>query len=283
MPNNITNQITFGADSAALAAFQRMLLDVQTEGQPLGSFDFNKLLPMPKELDIEAGSRTNQGLKLVREYRQALVDLEQRRSVLPPDEYAAELRQWEKDYWEKQLADPETWILGKKAYNNIQRFGCPTWYEWCIQNWGTKWNSYQPRPLEKDSDTMEFYTAWGSVPKIVTLLSKKYPEQTITYRWADEDIGCNVGEFTIKNGEVIDANVPENGSREAYELAAKIMDIVDLSDEYGLYLNADGTSYEYRDPDEAPAADKRSSEPSPATKEQTKAPRKKRSAKGQER
>jgi hypothetical protein len=281
MPNNITNQITFGADSAAQAAFQRMLHEVRMKGQPLGSFDFNKLLPMPKELDIEAGSRTERGLKLVREYQQSLADLEQRRPVLPPEEYAAELRQWEKDYWEKQLADPETWVLGKKAYNNIRRFGCPTWYEWCSQNWGTKWNAYGFRPLEKDSDTIEFYTAWNSVPKIVALLSRKYPEQTITYRWADEDIGHNVGEFTLKDGEVIDINVPENGSREAYELAEEIMD-VDLS-EYGLYLNADKTSYEYRDPDEAPSADKSGSEPSSAPKEQLKPSRKKRGAKGQER
>lgn len=48
MPNHITNQITFGTEPAALEAFQKMLRDVQMECQPLGSFDFNKLLPMPK-------------------------------------------------------------------------------------------------------------------------------------------------------------------------------------------------------------------------------------------
>ena len=114
------------------------------------------------------------------------------------------------------MADLETWALGEQAYNNIQQFGCPTWYEWCNQNWGTKWNAYEPRPLGKDDSTMEFYTAWASIPKIVTLLSKKYPEQTITYRWADENIGHNVGEARLKNGEVIDLNIPENGSLEAY-------------------------------------------------------------------
>ena len=30
MPNNITNQITFGSDNAALAAFQKMLHDMLT-------------------------------------------------------------------------------------------------------------------------------------------------------------------------------------------------------------------------------------------------------------
>ena len=52
-----------------------MLHDVQMEGQPLGSFDFNKLLPMPKELDMEASGRTDRGLKLVQKYYHALKEL----------------------------------------------------------------------------------------------------------------------------------------------------------------------------------------------------------------
>ena len=128
---------------------------------------------------------------------------------------------------------------------------------------------------------MVFCTAWDSVPKIVALLSRKYPEQAITYRWADEDIGHNVGELTLKDGEVIDMNIPENGSREAYEMAAEIME-VDLSD-YDLHLTKDGSRYEYCDPDDAPAADKRGPDPSSAPAEQAKPPKKKRGTKGQDR
>ena len=127
-------------------------------------------------------------------------------------------------------------------------FLCSAHSEWCSRNWGTKWNAYDFQPLREDSDTMVFFTAWSSVPKIVELLSKEYPEQTITYRWADENIGYNVGESTLKGGEVIDFNVPIDGSREAYEMAAEIMEI-DLSD-FNLHLTKDETSYEYRDPDE---------------------------------
>nr|WP_300820794.1 hypothetical protein [uncultured Acetatifactor sp.] len=281
MPNNITNQITFGSDNAALAAFQQMLHDMRMEDQSLGSIDFNKLLPMPKELDMEAGTRTDRGLKLVREYHHTLADLERQKPGLTPAEYALALHKCEELYQKQRLADPVTWALGEQAYSNVQRFGSPTWYEWCNRNWGTKWNAYGFPPLEKDSDTMEFFTAWDSVPKIVTLLSRKYPEQTITYRWADEDIGRNVGEMTLKGGEVIDINVPEGGSREAYEMAAEIMG-ADLSD-YDLCLTADGRSYEYRDPDKSPAADKGGEKPLPAHTEQAKSPKKKRGAKGQDR
>ena len=57
---------------------------------------------------------------------------------------------------------------------------------------------------------------------------------------------------------------------------------VDLSD-YNLHLTKDGSSYEYRDPDEALSVDKFDQEPSPAPAEQAKATKKKRGAKGQDR
>ena len=59
-----------------------MLHDMRMDGQPLGSIDFNKLLPMPKELDMEAGTRTDRGLKLVREYHHTLADLERQKPGL---------------------------------------------------------------------------------------------------------------------------------------------------------------------------------------------------------
>lgn len=98
---------------------------------------------------------------------------------------------------------------------------------------------------DKDDDTLEFFTAWSSVPTILEALSRKYPDQTISYCWADEDIGSNVGEAVYKNGEMIDANIPEPGSREAYELASDIMGI-DLAD-FDLYLSADKSTYEYHE------------------------------------
>ncbi len=45
--------------------------------------------------------------------------------------------------------------------------------------------------------------------------SEKYPEQRITYRWADEDIGYNVGEIVLKGGKVIEDHTTVPESREA--------------------------------------------------------------------
>ena len=41
------------------------------------------------------------------------------------------------------------------------------WYEWHVDNWGTKWNAYDPQPeCEKNTDkvvyTLNFNTAWSA-------------------------------------------------------------------------------------------------------------------------
>lgn len=30
--------------------------------------------------------------------------------------------------------------LGKQYVENIKKYGYPQWYDWCVENWGTKWN-----------------------------------------------------------------------------------------------------------------------------------------------
>lgn len=171
MPNHITNLISFGDQPEQVAAFHQMLRDLRQKDGVYGSIDFNKLIPMPKALDIESGTRTTNGLDAYRRF-------------ITGDKAGAEAFQKE---------HPEEWALGKQAYENIQQYGSPTWYEWCNKNWGTKWNAYSCVELGKDDDTLEFFTAWSSVPTILDALSRKYPDQTISYCWADEDIGSNVG------------------------------------------------------------------------------------------
>lgn len=171
MPNHITNLISFGNQPEQVAAFHQMLHDLRQEDGVYGSIDFNKLIPMPESLNIESGSRTSSGLEAYRRFMNG--------------DKTAEVFKEE---------HPEEWALGKQAYENIQQYGSPTWYEWCNKNWGTKWNAYSCVELGKDDNTLEFYTAWSSVPTILEALSKKYPDQAISYCWADEDIGGNVGE-----------------------------------------------------------------------------------------
>ncbi len=135
MPNNITNLITFGTDGASLSAFRKMLHDMRADGEPLGSLDFNKLIPMPESLNIEQGTRTERGLEMYREFvreRTAIVN-----SEMSPAQREDALAGMERAWYPRRLDDPETWRLGEQAYDNLQKYGHTSWYSWCIQNWGT--------------------------------------------------------------------------------------------------------------------------------------------------
>ena len=57
---------------------------------------------------------------------------------------------------------------------------------------------------------------------VIDKLSQMFPEVEVDLKWADEDIGHNVGHVVLLAGEPIDGNIPEGGSREAYEMAFQI-------------------------------------------------------------
>ena len=59
MPNHITNILKFEGDSEQVHA---MLDKIKSDELGLGSIDFNKIIPMPESLNIEAGSRTDEAL-----------------------------------------------------------------------------------------------------------------------------------------------------------------------------------------------------------------------------
>ncbi len=94
-------------------------------------------------------------------------------------------------------------------------------------------------------DSLSFDTAWSRPEPVVSKLSGMFPELLITHRWADGDLGHNVGEAEYQNGEMISENLSTPGSREDYDMAAEIGGI-GLS-EYGFSLSEDGSEYVFFD------------------------------------
>jgi len=230
MPNHVTNLITFDCSARR---FQEIAEFVRCENDFLGSVDFNKVMPMPESLNIECGSRGNRGYELYKEYLGRVSLL-----MSPEDRKALKT-----EYLEKVADDPEVFELGKQYYENLKEYKATTWYDWSINNWGTKWNAYDCVEVDADSKFLQFNTAWSSVPNILSLLSEEFPEVRMEYKWADEDIGHNVGTAIFYDGELQEYDVPNGGSKEAYELAAEVLDF-DLA-EWGFALTKDGSTYEY--------------------------------------
>lgn len=235
MPNHVKNIICIYGDSEQI---KRILQEIQNDEIGIGSLDFNKLIPMPQSLNIESGSRTQEGLQLYHSF------LDENNI---PEEISDEgLQALITQYVKQTEVDPEVFMLGKQTYENIVHYGYPTWYEWSNANWGTKWNAYEFIPYDV-GNSISFLTAWNGVPQILAVLSEKYPDISFGYSWADENIGYNVGMETYLNGNAIDSYMPIGDSKEAYEYAEKIWNF-GLTANYG--LSEDGMTNIARSDDE---------------------------------
>lgn len=199
MPNYVKNILSFDGGQDQVS---RLFSAIKGENGPM---DFNKLLPMPPELEIEVGSRTTAGFKKY----MAFLTVTGLHTEMEPAYLAAHPE-----------IDREEWDLGKQAFHNLQNFGCPTWYEWRTQNWGTKWNASS---TEISNGRLSFLTAWNAPKPVMEKLSKMFPTVSIHHAWADEDIGHNCGEYTYQNGAVTQEYLPMG--QEAVELGCDLWDI----------------------------------------------------------
>lgn len=198
-------------------------------------FDLEKLCPMPKALDIESTSRGEDGAKYLFAMTENILD----RNRYQESSHYAHMK-------EMEASNPEMFAKaieeGKIRLRNIADYGAPDWYRWRLQNWGTKWNTYEHRRL--DDNTIEFQTAWNGIPDMVRLVAEKFPEVTIEYKYADENWSYNVGSF-IFHGEDIEDLSPENESPEAWELVFEL----GVANREDFVQEPDGT-WQYREDDD---------------------------------
>jgi hypothetical protein len=98
--------------------------------------------------------------------------------------------------------------------------GVVCWYEWNIQNWGTKWNAYETE--RRSATELKFETAWSHPVPIMEALAERFPNAIIEVKYADEDIGSNVGHYRIVKGELRPVEEFEQGSEKANEFASQL-------------------------------------------------------------
>ena len=194
MPNHVTTILTFSGPEEKIKGLRE---DLKTEKS---NFDFNKIIPMPEELDISDNSNTEFFSKLEK-YR--LLDL--------AHIFRKECEKFEGTSFKSHA------IAGLLNYLN---YGYVSWYHWSIENWGTEWNSYKVEYL--DNNKVKFQTAWNFPYPVIQRLSLIYPEILIVAEYYDEDFGYNLGSYTFKAGILIDGGALEDDSQEGYKLLWEI-------------------------------------------------------------
>jgi hypothetical protein len=74
-------------------------------------------------------------------------------------------------------ADPERRATADTHKANIERYGAPTWYEWSIKYWGTKWNACDAKVTDNGDGSVHFTfdTAWSFPFPIFRKLAADFP------------------------------------------------------------------------------------------------------------
>ena len=178
------------------------------------SLDFNKLIPMPKELNITAGSDGEKGLIFL--YLTSLdlsknVDIRKAYKSLNPfnkeihtnpyfKEIDSNLSKYFKDKDFQSSID-----LGKKYLDNFIKYGYCHWYNWAIDNWGTKWNvedEVSVIDLDDKNYEIRFNTAWSCPTGILKEFSKLCDDGELDWMYYDEDYDGHIF-VTKENGELM--------------------------------------------------------------------------------
>ncbi len=223
MPNWVYNTLIFDGDKKDIrAVFDAIKNENPANGVCcVGTFDFNKIIPTPEELNIPDGYTTDKMCKAYAEYIENGDGISEDRWILSHG-YGGE------------------WYLGKQAYENIQKYGVPTCFDWHIAHWGTKWNADQCRQI--GGNAIEFNTAWSAPHPVIEKLSRRFPRLTIEHEWADEDLGTNCGRYIYSDGEITEEYLPGGGEAIGFAANKWEYDAYELAD----CLDCDlGTAREY--------------------------------------
>ena len=168
---------------------------------------FHMVLPMPQELKGTISPRR-------RTYEEII--------------QIAKENNWSDESLQHNLANALTPEGVAKLDELKAKFGADNWYDWCNDNWGTKWDACHAAiervpyviagPQSKDRVVISFDTAWAAPEPVIHALVRKYPNLNFVHSYSYE--GEENTDFTVDyrlNEGVLEAMVSISTDMTEYE------------------------------------------------------------------
>lgn len=97
--------------------------------------------------------------------------------------------------FEKIIPMPDNIYRGPLGSEEYGKYGNNNWYDWSIENWGTKWNAYRQ---ERNGNELYFETAWNMPFLIYKKLAQICSKNGVIFEgsWSNEDWGYDSGIFS---------------------------------------------------------------------------------------
>jgi len=173
MPNWCSNILIVRGDKKLIKKFKRKAKGKDTD------LSLDNFVPMPKEFE-----KFSSPVRIVSE-----------------EEYKKAIKEKEKGNPRFQYGLPMTKEIQKKL---LEKYGCDNWYDWCVENWGTKWDV--EAELVDESEIYlryEFDSAWSPPIDWLEEVAKQFPKLHFKLKYEEEGMGF-MGIAIGENGEVID-------------------------------------------------------------------------------
>jgi hypothetical protein len=177
MPNHVATKLKVTGDDKEIKRFIKLAIreekDETNAGEMITLFDFDKITPCHPDLHKAISPR----------------------------------RTGEDVFRARQNGDSEKDILEvmeqvKLSDDNEKKYGYANWYEFCNNEWGTKWGAYGFR-IEQDEKGLfiaRYETAWSPASPIFDKLATMFPTLSFEVDIADEGWGF-AGTQIWENGE----------------------------------------------------------------------------------
>ena len=252
MPNHVKNIIKLtGAQNEIDYIVNLITKTEEVDGEIQKVVDFNTLIPMPETLNVVSGGCAdeciliylkdvfdtkpadvkNRHLITIKDYNDKQdwnylkIDL----SKMPSSEELYGKIQILVNKYGPQEKNPfgdnpvfekheDVINYGKQIYENIRDYGCKDWYQWRIDHWGTKWNSYSNgQDVMPNCTKLKFETAWN-IPynfyiKLYEIIHRDCKSLSCNITYANEDCGSGIGEIS----DIIEGKIRMLNYLEEYE------------------------------------------------------------------
>lgn len=212
------------------------------------NFNFNKLIPMPKsimETPFDSIARNAldyyltyldpkcpylginiDGKNNIEEHARACSRVEVLKRYLDKLDVQYDIvRESEVSNLEEYRGKDVLIKLGEQQVYNLETYHHLNWFDWAIENWGTKWNAMNTHIKD---NYITFDTAW-SVPMPILIALSKELNCKIAVLSACEFMGQDTSYCLMNKGKIDYKGEFKDDSIDAWKLA---MDIWDAEDEY---------------------------------------------------
>jgi len=184
------------------------LIEADIKNNTIGNNLFNRLVPMPEELKITAGSSTNFGIAVAKSLDNN--DHTEIDGLMSASWLQGEAEIKTREDLIKHLTTGENPSAnlkeGRQALVNKEKYGYHNWYEWSLANWGTKWdvgNEIHISCIEDEKLEFSISTAWSPPLTVFTTAGEKFDKLYIEIEY--EESGCGFeGTFNMEYGESSD-------------------------------------------------------------------------------